>query len=228
MKKTMMGRMTKALLLAAGVVALSSPGFALGVCTGVPTSVAALIAAGGCSFGANTFTLFDLTGSSGVAADINPANIGVAMNLVSATNTLNVVLTPLNTTWSVSGTNQFTINLTYTVTGAGAWFRQFGDSLQGVSVVAPGSVSMTKIINPGGSAQAVNANDMFPTPALVNLTGAPLSTFVVNDNFQVAASTQSASVNSATNIFIVPEPMTSVFLGSGLLAIGLLLRRKRA
>jgi len=51
---------------------------------------------------------------------------------------------------------------------------------------------------------------------------------VVNDNFQVAASTQSASVNSATNIFIVPEPMTSVFLGSGLLAIGLLLRRKRA
>jgi hypothetical protein len=86
---------------------------------------------------------------------------------------------------------------------------------------------MTKIINPGGSAQAVNANDTFPNPALVNLTGAPLSTFVVNDNFQVAASTASASVNSATNIFIIPEPMTSVFLGSGLLAIGLLLRRKR-
>ena len=225
MKKTMMGRMTKALLLATGVVALSSPSFALGVCTGVPTSISALIAAGGCSFGGISLTLFDLTGSSGVAADINPANIGVSVNGVGTA--VNVVLTPLNTTWSVSGTNQFTINLTYTVAG-GPWFTKFGDSLQGVSVVAPGSVSMTKIINPGGSAQAVNAHDMFPTPALVNLTGAPLSTFVVNDNFQVAASTQSASVNSATNIFIIPEPMTSVFLGSGLLALGLLLRRKRA
>jgi hypothetical protein len=135
MKKTITGRMIKALLLAAGVVALSSPSFALTVCTGVPTSVSALIAAGGCSFGANTFTLFDLTGSSGVAAAINPANIGVSINSVGTT--LSVVLSPLNTTWSVSGTNQFTINMTYTVTGAGAWFRQFGDSLQGTSVVAP-------------------------------------------------------------------------------------------
>src|SRR5437667_5712078 len=103
MKKKIKGRMTKALLLMTGVVALSSPSFALAVCTGVPTSVSALIAAGGCSYGAITFTLFDLTGSSGVAAAIDPANIGISVN--SAGTTLNVVLSPLNTTWSVAGTN---------------------------------------------------------------------------------------------------------------------------
>src|SRR5262249_20988407 len=160
--------MMKALLLGAGVVALSSPSFALGVCTGVPTSVSALIAVGGCSLGPVNFTLFDLTGSSGVAAAINPANIGVSVNTVGAA--LNLGLSPLNTNWSVTGTNQFTINMTYTVTG-GPWFTKFGDSLQGTSVIAPASVSMTKTINPGGSAQAVNANDTFPNPALVNLTG---------------------------------------------------------
>jgi PEP-CTERM motif len=64
-------------------------------------------------------------------------------------------------------------------------------------------------------------------PTTLNFTGGPLSTFNVIDNIQVHASNASANLTSATNSFVVPEPMTSMLLGSGLLAFGLMLRRKR-
>jgi hypothetical protein len=225
--------MTTAFLFAVGVVTFSPAVSALSVCSAVPQSVSALIAAGGCSFGADTFTNFDLTGSSGVAAAINPANIGISINQVGTT--FSLVLAPLNATWSVTGFDEINLHLSYIVTGP-AWFTGFGASLQGSSVFSPGSVGLTKIINPAGNSQSVNANMVFPTSALVNFTGAPLSSFVVSDVLQVAADsfhvgqgTGSASVGSATNIFVVavPEPMTSMLLPSGLFAIGLLLRRKR-
>jgi hypothetical protein len=43
----------------------------------------------------------------------------------------------------------------------------------------------------------------------------------------VHATNASATLLNATNSFVIPEPMTSVLLGSGLLAFGFMLRRKR-
>jgi len=234
----------RALLLALGTAVLSSLSFATIVCD-VPTSIAVITAAGGCAFGTNTFTNVSIstsTKSIGTAAGaIDPNQVALQITGDPALNAIDVIvsnLTPSN--WVVVNTQQFNLILTYTVTGGlPGYFLGVGDSFNGSATTC--SAATTPCVDGAPSGAGAISFDKtadsttLPTLMLgtlsqspVGFAGAPLSTFDVTDNIQVHATNASAILTDATNSFVIPEPMTSVLLGSGLLIFGFMLRRKRS
>lgn len=218
------------LILATATMALSSLSFGSVFC-GTAVTIAAT--GGSCFFGSNTFTNISIaTSSESVSAPagaIDPNQVTFQVSTATP-NLLNVLisnLTPSN--WALSGTQQFNLVLTYTVTGAlPAYFQAVGDSFTGSATSnsnGTGAVSYDK------SADSVTLLTLstggITSQAPVAFPGAPLSTFNVTDNIQVHATNASATLVNATNSFVVPEPVSSVLLGSGLLAFGIILRRKR-
>lgn len=121
-------------------------------------------------------------------------------------------------------------------------FVSFGDSLTGsagsLGVGGTGAISFDKGAFNGSSAeQDLNTLEILgpvgtetvsnPQTGFTGTPAPPLFTFDIVDDIQVHASNANATLNQAVNSFVVPEPVTSMLLGSGLLAFGLMLRRKR-
>lgn len=224
----------RTILLALATMALSSLSFATILCGGAPQTISAIAAAGGCTFGSNLFSNVSISTSNEFAASpdaIDPTK--VQLTLTGATTNpgvVNVVVSDSNAAaWALVGAMQFDLVLTYTVTGSAAYFTQFSDSFVGTAT-GSGQISYDKMAN----------GQILPTLVSPSSSNAPISlggtiqTFNVVDNIIVHASNASATLTNATNSFTmiasspVPEPMTSMLLGSGLLAFGLLLRRKRS
>jgi hypothetical protein len=142
---------------------------------------------------------------------------------------VNVTLTNSDlASWALTGSQQFDLILTYTVTGSALYFTQFADSFNGTATGA-GEVSYDKMAN----------GQVLPTLVTPSSSNSPISlggtiqTFSVTDNIIVHASNFTATLSNATNSFTMatvstPEPMTSMLLGTGLLALGFVLRRKRS
>jgi len=231
----------RTLLLALGTMILSSLSFATIMCDGTPTAISVINAGGGCQFGTNAFTNVSIATSTESittpAGAIDPNQVALSFTLSG--NLLNVVVSNLNTNttgsstgsnWGLVGTQQFSLILTYTVTGSlPAYFLGVGDSFNGSGTTCgptcgTGNISFDKTAD---STTLPTLSLAMTSQAPVGFAGAPLSTFNVTDNIQVHATNASATLVDATNSFVVPEPMTSMLLGSGLLAFGFLLRRKR-
>jgi hypothetical protein len=240
MKKTL-PNFKRTLLLALATMALSSISFATILCDGTPTAISVINAGGGCQFGSNAFTNVSIATSTDSittpAGAIDPNQVALSFSL--AGNLLNVVISNLNTdttgsstgsNWGLTGTQQFSLILTYTVTGSlPAYFLGVGDSFNGSGTTCgaacgTGNISFDKTAD---STTLPTLSLAMMSQAPVGFAGAPLSTFNVTDNIQVHATNASATLVDATNSFVVPEPMTSMLLGSGLLAFGFILRRKR-
>jgi hypothetical protein len=226
----------RALLLALATMALSSLSFATILCS-APTAISVIIASGGCAFGPNTFTNISIsssTESSGTPAGaIDPTQVALQVTASGPVpNYLNLIvsnLTPSN--WALTGTQQFNLILTYTL--AGGPFSGMGDSFNGTGTTStspPGAGAISFDKNecsscPGGvSLPTLSLAFMSQGPTSFPSTNGPLS---ITDNIQVHATNATATLTDATNSFVIPEPMTSVLLGSGLLAFGFMLRRKR-
>ena len=212
-------------------MALSSLSSASIYC-GAAQTLSDIIAGGGCSFGSNTFTNVSLAGSTTAggapAGAIDPTQVTLQAALVGS-NLLNVVITNLTpSNWALSGSQQFTLVLSYTLTGAlPAYFLAVGDSFNGSGTSnsnGTGGVSFDKTAD---STTLLTLSLAMMSQAPVGFAGAPLQTFNVTDNLQVHATNASATLVDATNSFVVPEPVTSMLLGSSLLALGFMLRRKR-
>jgi hypothetical protein len=233
----------RTLLLALGTTVLSSLSFATILCSS-PTAISVITAAGGCAFGTNTFTNVSIstsTKSIGTQAGaIDPTQVALQITGDPALNAIDVTVSNLTASnWVVANTQQFTLILTYTVTGGlPAYFFGVGDSFNGSATTCSAGTTPCGDGAPSGagaiSFDKTADSTTLPTLSLGTLSqlpvafgGAPLSTFDVTDNIQVHATNATATLTSATNSFVIPEPMTSVLLGSGLLAFGFMLRRKR-
>ena len=120
------------LLLAVAMMVFSSLSFGSILCDGAPTTLNAANAGGGCQFGSNLFTNLSLAGSfafPGTPSDsINSGTVSVSFT-GSTTNpgVVNVVLTNSDAaSWALTGTQQFSLVFSYTVTGSAAYFGVFG------------------------------------------------------------------------------------------------------
>jgi hypothetical protein len=244
-----MGKLTsvarRSLLLTLGVGLISQLSFAIPVCTFNTAYFVGTLGATGCTVGAVTFNNFDLTGSSELGTGVSPnaisgGHVQVTFTVVPIVG--GAVLSVITTnddlaSWTLTGNQQFTLDLSYQISAPVAWFQSFGDSVTGsagsLGGANTGLVSFDKMANsqnlaslgilgPSGTTTVSNGQTAFSGAPIGGLAG-----FTVVDNIQVRAGNANATLLNATNSFVVPEPMTSVLLGSGLLAFGLILRRRK-
>jgi hypothetical protein len=213
-------------------MALSSLSFATILRDGTPTSITAINNGGGCQFGSTLFTNFSIASSteSGSATTdaIDPNMVQLAFRQTG--NILDVVTSNSNAlSWSLSGNGQLSLFLTYTVTGGlPAYFNAFYNSMNASATgTFPNSGGVTFDKSANGQNLPTTLNTGTPTQAPLAFTGAPISTFNVSDNLHVQANNATATLTDATNSFVVPEPMTSVLLGCGLLAGSFMFRRRK-
>jgi hypothetical protein len=227
------------LLVAAALLAASSPSFGTIVCGATPTSISAIDAAGGCTNGTNTFTNVSIatsTESIGSSSDaIDPTKVQLA--ITGSGNLLNVILSDSDaTSWALSGAEQFNLILTYTVTGGlPAYFTGVGDSLNASAISNANGTGTVSFDKTAGSVTLFTlSTGGMTSQSPVGFPGGPISRFDVIDNIQVRATNASATLVNAANTFTeapnapVPEPTTSLMLASGLLAFSHKLRRRRS
>jgi hypothetical protein len=225
----------RALLLALATMALSSLSFATILCSGVPQTISAIAAAGGCTYGTNLFSNVSIATSNEFAASpdaIDPTKVQLTLTgALTNPGVVNVIVSDSNSAaWTLLGAMQFDLVLTYTVTGSAAYFSQFADSFNGTATGA-GEISYDKMANGQILPTLVTPSSSNAAQSL----GGTVQTFNVTDNIIVHASNATATLVNATNSFTMvptvvnpaPEPMTSMLLGSGLLAFGLILRRHK-
>jgi hypothetical protein len=226
----------RTLLLALATMALSSLSFATILCGGTPQTISAIAAAGGCTFGSNLFSNVSIATSNEFAASpdaIDPTKVQLTLTgALTNPGVVNVMVSDSNAAaWALTGAMQFDLVLTYTVTGSAAYFTQFADSFNGTAAAGTGAgISYDKMAN-GQILPPLVSPSSSNTPISL---GGTIQTFNVTDNIIVHASGANATLVNATNSFTmvpitttVPEPMTSMLLGSGLLAFGLILRRHK-
>jgi hypothetical protein len=209
-----------------GIMALASAGFGVPLCTG-PLTILSL-GATGCSVGVVTFSNFALLNPTAGGGAVLPSDTNVLINITFASPNDVLTFTPVTpANWQLGSSNQqwaFTIN--YTVTAPTAFFHSYQSSVSG-SFTGTGNFSLTK--NVSTQPATAGADQVNNLSAVIPFVGAPISTFNVSDNIQLSSGTSgTASLTSVRNIFSTPEPLTSILLGSGLLAFGCMTRRRRS
>jgi len=209
-----------------GIMARASVGFSAPLCIG-PVTIQS-IEATGCSVGVVTFGSFALVNPTAGGGAVLPSDTNVLVSINSASPNDVLTFTPVTAAnWQLNSSNQqwaFTLN--YTVTMPAAFFQSYQSSVSG-SFTGTGNFSLTKNIST--QAATAGADQVNNLSAVIPFVGAPISTFNVSDNIQLSSGTSgTASLTSVSNIFAIPEPLTSILLGSGLLAFGYLIRRRRS
>jgi hypothetical protein len=210
--------------MALGAVAVATVGLAAPMCTGTVTIQS--LEASGCQLGVVVYDNFAFINPThgGISYLPSDTNVNITISYNSPTDV--VIFSPVNPAdWNLTGNfQQFAFTVTYTVTAPTAFFLDWAPSISGAHT-GTGGYSIVKTIN-GSDVNGADATS--PNPAQTLFTGAPVSTFTVADNIQASSgSSGTSNLFSVTNAFTVPEPLTSVLLGSGLLVVGFLLRRKQ-
>jgi hypothetical protein len=239
------GICSRVAMLAVVLVSLSVLGHATPVCPSAPATLASIgvgSAGSGVTGACHTsylnvlFSNISLAGSSASGTTqpgaIDPNDVEVQFQEFCCYQPgVSILLTdPMAGDWNLTGTQKFTLDLSYT--NSGTEFFSFGDEL-GADASGGGTVlfdsSAMGDSNPIQALPTLSAGGL--TLAAMFLTGwphFPPDTVQITESIQVQANNGTANLTSAiTGVDAVPEPTTSRLLCSGLLALGLILRRKR-
>ncbi len=177
----------------------------------------------GCTVGANTFSNFAFSSSAFTFTPLTSGQITVTPSVGTFDGHTAIVFTfsgPF-TVPDGNGYTQYFIN--YSVQAAQAWLvggnLEIGPGVEGFS--APNTVTLNQIngVSPLGTNGLGGIDEVAFDPSVSSL--AVENTFFV----QGLAGGGAKSVSSFANSFEVPEPLSLILVGSGLLGLGLLRRR---
>jgi hypothetical protein len=234
-------QMIKLTMMGAAVVLFSALGTAAPACT--TTTYDVYISQGSCSIGNFTFSNFStLTYTSSLGQPrpaatqllVTPSGDGLG-SLALGFNYQSAPQTPMDIIVNTNGA-QFGVTFTYNVVGAGAPLE--GDVMWSTfSNTTPGSASATKNsqLVSGGTIYTSTVSDQGGSNALANRSGSAVSfvpatpgPYTIQDSISLQAQTGgAATLRDFTNVFAIPEPLTGVLLGSGLVLLGLARRRRK-
>ena len=193
-------------------------------------------AAGGCGDPSGVlFSSFGISGANGINVTSGQlaALTNVAASIAQSGNSVNIVFTsnPASN-WILTANQQLSFNLQYKVTTTAGNVASLSAALSG-NATGAGSDQVIKAVCPIAFTNGICDATMI---GVIGLTlsapsGGPvslgnLSTFWVNENVQISGVAGSATLDSVTNSFVIPEPGTLVSLGLGLIAVGLARRKK--
>ena len=142
-------------------------------------------------------------------------------NTGSATDTVQLRYVPVATT---APTEDQTFSFQYTVTAPLYQVVQ----MQGSTTATAGTIRTTTITP--NTAPAATGSPVVGLGPLITFNNPLNTTFSVNESFHLPASTDGLHISGITETYteVVPEPVTSLLMGSSLLGLGFLSRKRKA
>jgi hypothetical protein len=202
---------------------VSATAFALPLCTTFGY-LDELITSGGCTQGSITFSNFSYTPVGGAPA---ATAVGVGFGFTGGAVSVGFGADNL---WSVGTDENMGGEIQYDLACPDCWNVSLTMFENDIGFFDPdGSTQVQKTLTGGASANlSVVANQGGTTQSDGPDVFAPVASFTVTDVLTVQGGTKGkAKLDSFVNVFEIPEPMTFVLFGSGLLGIGLLRRRSK-
>lgn len=176
----------------------------------------------GCTYGSVVLNSFAWTDTGGVSDAV------VAASAVDVTISTNPALSTFSLAFASTGftetTQSLAYQLAYKMVPSSAFIRQAAASLANVTVNTGdgGAVSLQEAVANGTTTTFLNPS----SPSWNDSSAVTGASFTITNSLAITpGAVTSSSISGFSNIYTVPEPGSWLFVGTGLMAVGLSWRR---